>query len=96
MSPYGMKGMDFTKEEIMSECVKTVDKAIHGKAKVVLGIIIFTIIIGKLGLWYFNKHPIASEYQDSMVKDILENLFIIDYAVMVAYLMYVILLPYAW
>ena len=97
MSPYGLKGLGYTKEDILSECIRTIDKGMVNKAYAVLVIIILTPIIKRICLNLLYQSNLTPELRSyTIIEDFLNNLWIIDYAVIVAYLSWIILLSSAW
>ena len=97
LSNYGLKGLSYTKKDILNECIKTIDQAIINKAFWVLFIILFTTLSGSffLNLLEKNKHHVTQQFY-LITKDFLNNLWIIDYSVMIFYLVWIILISKAW
>jgi len=96
LTPYALKGIDYTKEEILKLCIQTINHDIVKNAIIVLCIIISTMIIKPVGLYFLNKEQDKTTYQYSIFYDLLNNLQIIDYGVMMFYLVWIIALSLSW
>ena len=92
LGEYALKGISYTKQEILSLCIDTINHDILKNAIIVLCIIISTMIIKPVGLYFLNKEQDKTTYQYKLFYDLLNNLQIIDYGVMTFYLCWIIAL----
>jgi len=91
-SNYALKGSSYTKEDILSACIDTINDKFVSLAIFVLCVICITPIIKWYGLQYMADNGDDNKKSHQIIVDFLQNINIIDYVVMAFFCIYIIVL----